>query len=629
MKTHRWAWPRWAVLLALLALAVVWQWPSSEPENATAVGATAPVAAARVDSHVGPHSEKTTDQAGAGAPTIWALPPSVREPAEGAVGDARGRVISETSRRPIARAEITFATPAGAQSIVTAQDGTFHFIPKVPGTYQVASIRADGFLPFGPDWGKSPVTFVSRPGWHVRDITLTLIPANDIVGRVENAAGQRVSQANVRLLAPLTEEAVLFPTTDTFVTDAQGEFRFRGHNDLVVEATYGGARGRERVTEDTLNEKQLVIRLEAPGEDAGTLVSLKGRVVGPDDEGVPGALVSATSSLAAYPRVFGDSEGYRTLSGPDGQFEIAGLEAGRYDVSARLSGAAPTHRFDVKVPTQLLLKLGAGGTLRGRVTDSAGKPVSSFQVLLEWQKTPLERLGSLTTTVIDANGEYELKGLTVGNHILTVKGPGFAPAEREFALTKEGQTLTLDLVLAKGRAVSGAVNDGTSQRPIDDARVSVEGLDSRFFAQTRTDAMGAFQLEGLPDTPVSLQVEASGYHTRFLPAEGPGPFTALLTPVEPDAGRKIEGVGIGAMLRGRNDALVIGMVTPNGGAFDAGLRPGDEVFSVDGQPVTTLGFHSAILAIRGPEGSTVRLGVRRGGQAPVVDITAVRKKIQA
>src|SRR5262249_47389898 len=68
-------------------------------------------------------------------------------------------------------------------------------------------------------------------------------------------------------------------------------------------------------------------------------------------------------------------------------------------------------------------------------------------------------------------------------------------------------------------------------------------------------------------------------------------------------------------LGGKDDALVVGQVFPGGGAAAAGMRPGDAIVSIDGAPVTAIGFADSIQKIRGPEGSVVRLGVRRDGES--------------
>ncbi len=60
-------------------------------------------------------------------------------------GEITGRVVSAHSREPIANAEVTWATPAGAAlSLTTRTDGRFTLEPREAGTWQLASATADG-----------------------------------------------------------------------------------------------------------------------------------------------------------------------------------------------------------------------------------------------------------------------------------------------------------------------------------------------------------------------------------------------------------------------------------------------------------------------------------------------------
>ena len=137
-----------------------------------------------------------------------------------------------------------------------------------------------------------------------------------------------------------------------------------------------------------------------------------------------------------------------------------------------------------------------------------------------------------------------------------------------------------------------------------------------------TGVDGTFALDGVPPGGFSLQASAAGHNTKVMTISEPrAPIAVELSAVTPDAGPKTELAGIGLVLRGRGDALVVGMVMPGGGGAAAGLKPGDEVVRVDGQRVAELGFEPAIRAIRGPVGSTVELELRDR------TVTAVRKKI--
>jgi C-terminal processing protease CtpA/Prc len=98
------------------------------------------------------------------------------------------------------------------------------------------------------------------------------------------------------------------------------------------------------------------------------------------------------------------------------------------------------------------------------------------------------------------------------------------------------------------------------------------------------------------------------------------PVQIELTPLQPGEEPKVELVGIGAVLKADGDAILLVQPVAGGGAAEAGLQPMDEIVSVDGQGVALLGFNGAVEAIRGPENTTVRLEVRRGGQVGTYDV---------
>ena len=75
------------------------------------------------------------------------------------------------------------------------------------------------------------------------------------------------------------------------------------------------------------------------------------------------------------------------------------------------------------------------------------------------------------------------------------------------------------------------------------------------------------------------------------------------------------------------DSLMVQMVVPGSGAEAAGIVVGDHIVSVDGASVTELGLDGAIASIRGEEGTTVAIGLRRGGQVVVIPVE--RRKLKA
>src|SRR5262245_45187251 len=108
------------------------------------------------------------------------------------------------------------------------------------------------------------------------------------------------------------------------------------------------------------------------------------------------------------------------------------------------------------------------------------------------------------------------------------------------------------------------------------------------------------------------------------------PYTDYLDPGGREALReRNEGAsyGVGLQVAPSGKRVVITRVFEDSPAARAGIRPGDRLVSVDGEPVTVATLDSTIGRIRGPKDTTVRLGVARD-DAPPRDYVLERERIQ-
>ena len=87
-------------------------------------------------------------------------------------------------------------------------------------------------------------------------------------------------------------------------------------------------------------------------------------------------------------------------------------------------------------------------------------------------------------------------------------------------------------------------------------------------------------------------------------------------------------VGIGVTIQASEDegGMRIELVTPGSPAEEAGIEAGDIVVSVEGQSTLELGMSGTRTLVRGEEGTSVHLGMKRGTRAYEVDVT--RRSIQ-
>lgn len=85
--------------------------------------------------------------------------------------------------------------------------------------------------------------------------------------------------------------------------------------------------------------------------------------------------------------------------------------------------------------------------------------------------------------------------------------------------------------------------------------------------------------------------------------------------------------GIGITISNDGDDLVVNSVIEGTPAATAGLKPSDLIVEIDGEARPRWDVDEAVLRIRGEEGTTVRLGIRRDGAEDLLEFTIARAKI--
>lgn len=405
-------------------------------------------------------------------------------------------------------------------------------------------------------------------------------------------------------------------------------------------------------------------RAAAPGALEGTVVDAF------SGEGVAGAVLTFSHDDGAYSITAGGGGAFRFAPRETGRYGLVSLEAKGYERFEREFGRSPVTFTsapgeDVTGIVLRMVPIGvisfspdagdparvpgatdggpapAGqGSLVGRVFDSrTGAPLPAFAITL-WRLDGLFPAAMMAASFVDPSGAYRIDGLAPGRYEASALAGGHAASPFTAADVNDGP-VTVDFALHPGARVEGTVIDASSRRPLAGASVSLEGrrgdapdlpvAPAAPVAQTGAD--GRFALEHISPDAFSLRVSQPGYLEKLvalggLPQDGElPPLRVELTRRPAGSDASVELTGIGAILRPAGDGLRIGQLVPDAGAADAGLLQNDEIVAIDGTPVTALGYEGAIAAIRGPEGTTVTLRIRRSGREWEVVVT--RKLVRA
>ncbi len=109
------------------------------------------------------------------------------------------------------------------------------------------------------------------------------------------------------------------------------------------------------------------------------------------------------------------------------------------------------------------------------------------------------------------------------------------------------------------------------------------------------------------------------------------PYTSYLEPEHYELGvSSLEGEfdGIGAYVTIEDKQLMIIAPIAESPADKAGIRAGDIIMEIDGQPVADMSLAEAIINIRGPKGTPVRLLVLHKGDTEPVEIEIIRARVE-
>jgi len=422
----------------------------------------------------------------------------------------------------------TTTDAAGAFTFKNLPKGGHYLIASAPGyaTRQVSNLHFD----------KEEVV--------VRDVTLPI--AEGINGRVVGPGNTGIPDA---LVIAVGVSSLQQTARAQKTTNANGEFSFDelapGDYNLIANAR--GYRMVSRSNRVSTNTSNHMIEMLQEATLTGRATELGG--------GKP--ITSFTVRMRSYYGPGAPTAPYNEETYPqnnaNGEFTIPGVPAGDFVVEAWAPGYAPgfSSNFTVApgVPMAgILIQLGQGGMITGRVVDGDGKPVAMAKVTThdnEWSDDPFtQALGATyptnatsATARTGADGKFMIQGLTPETYQITVNAQGFTEFMRRDLRVTEGQdTKVGDIKVGRGGMVRGTLFDasgkpfvgGTVQLRIADGEVPREyttrsGSDGRF--QVLNVTPGRYILTGMrsgggEDSPFAQIADARNSEMRVTVEEG-------------------------------------------------------------------------------------------------------------
>lgn len=437
------------------------------------------------------------------------------------------------------------------------------------------------------------------------------------VARRGALAAERMRRRLEALDAPTGDDPK--PEAET-TSDAQGRFTFvvEGAGSYRVEARptpprVGGAQWawvNERQT-----EQSVLIKL-------GVGSALTGTVVDAADHPVA-AFVSGSWTVR-------DRQAFVSAVATDpttGGFTLPIVPEGLGSLTVRLPGRMS---ISVRVTTPrkepLVIRVGGGGVLRGRVLDGRGAAVAGADVLVTVGRSAKEGgakgdgvvTGTTARGQSAADGAYRLEGIAAGTvSEVTLGAPGVRPqsenpprARWSGTEVREGVETVLDLVLSRGGAVTGRVVESKTGAPVTEASVLLLPSQDRWNVESlrcAVDAGGRYRFDDVPiGRYVVLATSPRHVLTAMLqqgtnamgwdPSAGPAPDApvAVVTKEGDVVERDVEmapGLALRGTVRGPDGTPVAGATVhpTNGGTLPQLVWRWGARWNGESEPVATSG----------------------------------------
>jgi protocatechuate 3,4-dioxygenase beta subunit len=475
------------VLLVAVALLAVWSWSQSAPESPLPPSSAHASDAGAVPA-AGALAAQPANAGEAGVAVAARESVAVSGPPTG----VRGIVLDATNGRPLAGIDViavadqpalaplldrfrglfqggmfveTRATRRELGRTQSAADGTFELLGMTAGRVFLDG-HSDGY------YVRTPGDARLAAGQIVDGIELRASPGGRIRGIVLGSDGGPVAGSAVSVrpglnaaLGQLTDRQYRWLDT---VTDARGRFDVPG-----VPAGQGYTVSASAATIALEEVHGVDVRVGQTTEVAvrghqGALV--QGRVLGLAGEPLAGANVAMVYLDISRVLFSADGKKEPVTTDADGRFRLEHVAAGRVAFIAAAADLAPSNIEELAVVDggiydDLVLQLGSGVTIAGRVVDDQQAPVAGAAVELrpferpndpQFLKMMLKVRAVAATT--DADGRFVAKGLTGERLIVQAQKAGYTTALR-WGVALDEPNLVIEV--QRSAIVRGRVRLGT------------------------------------------------------------------------------------------------------------------------------------------------------------------------
>src|SRR5690606_34523898 len=144
----------------------------------------------------------------------------------------------------------------------SAADGRFRFEAPSLGTWTLAMVTAEGYLPYAPELGRSRVAWTASAAQKIEHADLFLHPAVSYQGLVVDDEGRPVAGAQVELFGAGSGERALVGVEWSFETAGDGEAACPAPDWAVpVRRPPEHPSGRAQIDEAAHVERRLTIKL--------------------------------------------------------------------------------------------------------------------------------------------------------------------------------------------------------------------------------------------------------------------------------------------------------------------------------------------------------------------------------